>query len=343
MTLLSACRDYCTKHGLLSCGTVLVGVSGGADSMCLLDLLISITEDKTGSPGADSYPKIAAVHVNHGLRGKAAGWVVCGNGAAIVFAGLSVPWMNTLTPWSWRLSWLVLGLLVCLIALLCLLVLRNRPQELGLAPAGAVTQAKTHQPHQLGSVRSVSLQLILHCGAIYAIFGFTFVSYATFIVTTMVRQYGFSQQVAGSFWCWVGVLSLFSGPLFGMLADRYSRRVALMAAFAVQTLAYLLVGLNLGELALYCSIGCFGIVAWAIPSIMAALSGDYAGADKAVSLFSAITLLFAGGQVAGPTLAGWIAEKTGTFCGSFLLAAALTTTAVLLALVLPRPGTREAR
>lgn len=275
------------------------------------------------------------------LRGKAAGWVVSGNGAAIVFAGLSVPWMNTLSPWSWRLSWLVLGLLVCLIALLCLLVLRNRPQELGLTPAGAVIQAKAYQPHQLGSVRSVPLRLILHCGVIYAIFGFTFVSYATFIVTTMVRQYGFSQQVAGSFWCWVGVLSLFSGPLFGMLGDRYSRRVALVVAFSVQTLAYLLVGLNLGELALYCSIGCFGIVAWAIPSIMAALSGDYAGADKAVSLFSAITLLFAGGQVAGPTLAGWIAEQTGTFCGSFLLAAALTTTAVLLALVLPQAGTSE--
>ena len=55
---------------------------------------------------------------------------------------------------------------------------------------------------------------------------------------------------------------------------------------------------------------------------MAALSGDYAGADKAVSMFSAITLLFAGGQVAGPYLAGQIAEKTGSFSGSFLLLAA---------------------
>lgn len=275
------------------------------------------------------------------LRGKAAGLVVSGNGAAIVLAGVSVPWMNGLTSWSWRLSWLVLGLVVCLIALICLLILRNRPQERGLLPAGAENDTKTHQPHQLGRVRAVPLSLILHCGAIYAIFGFTFVSYATFIVTAMVRQYGFSQQVAGSFWSWVGLLSLFSGPLFGMLADRCSRRVALMAAFAVQTLAYLLVGLDLGELALYGSIGCFGIVAWAIPSIMAALSGDYAGADKAVSLFSALTLLFAGGQVAGPTLAGWIAEKTGTFNGSFLLAATLTATAMLLALLLPKPGSNE--
>ena len=45
------------------------------------------------------------------LRGKAAGFVVSGNGAAIVFAGLSVPWLNGLSPWSWRLSWVVLGVI----------------------------------------------------------------------------------------------------------------------------------------------------------------------------------------------------------------------------------------
>jgi tRNA(Ile)-lysidine synthase len=72
MTLLSACRDYCTKHSLLSCGTVLVGVSGGADSMCLLDILFSITHDNSQSSGADSYPGILAVHINHGVRGVSA-------------------------------------------------------------------------------------------------------------------------------------------------------------------------------------------------------------------------------------------------------------------------------
>ncbi|MGE4558784.1 MAG: MFS transporter [Desulfobulbus sp.] len=276
------------------------------------------------------------------LRGKASGLVVSGNGAAIVLAGLCVPWMNGLSAFTWRLSWMVLGFLVCLTALLCLLLLRNHPRELGLEPAGSTSTAKPQSPHRLGPTRSVPPLLIFHCGTLYAIFGFTFVSYATFIVTALVRQYGFSQQAAGSFWSWVGLLSVFSGPLFGTLADRFSRRAALMAAFSVQTLAYLLVGLNLGEFFLYLSIGCFGIVAWAIPSIMAALSGDYAGADKAVSMFSAITLLFAGGQVAGPFLAGQVAEKTGSFSGSFLLAAGLTATAVLLALVLPKPNAKKA-
>jgi MFS family permease len=272
------------------------------------------------------------------LRGKAAGFVVSGNGAAIIFAGLSIPWLNSLTVYGWRLSWVVLGCVVLLIALVCLLVLRNRPQDLGMQSAGQIERPFVGQPHQLTTERSVSPVLILHCGAIYCIFGFTFVSYATFIVTTMVRQYGFSQEAAGSFWSWVGLFSLFSGPLFGMLADRVSRRFSLMVVFGIQTLSYLLAGLQLSEPFLYLSIGCFGIVAWSIPSIMAALAGDYAGPDKAFALFSALTFIFAIGQVAGPFLAGVIAEQTGSFAMSYLLAAGMTTGAVLLAMILPDPA-----
>jgi hypothetical protein len=70
---------------------------------------------------------------------------------------------------------------------------------------------------------------------------------------------------------------------------------------------------------------------------MAALAGDYAGPDKAFALFSALTFIFATGQVAGPFLAGLIAEQTGAFSASYLLAAGLTAGAVLLAMLLPNP------
>lgn len=71
MTLLSTCRDYCENHRLLSCKTILVGVSGGADSMCLLDILDSMAYGRTEDPKEKPFPGIVAVHVNHGLRVEA--------------------------------------------------------------------------------------------------------------------------------------------------------------------------------------------------------------------------------------------------------------------------------
>jgi len=325
-----------TTAALLLSGFSMVGIGFASSLVSIMGLYI-LTGIGTAMANIPIMAVLSSWFASR-LRGKAAGFVVSGNGAAIVFAGQAVPWLNGMTLYTWRLSWVVLGVVVILIGIVCLLVLRNRPQDMGLAPAGQEAHGNVGQPHQLHRERTVPLRLILHLGAIYFIFGFTFVSYATFIVTTMVQQYGFSQQTAGSFWSWVGLLSLFSGPLFGMLADRISRRFSLMVVFSVQTLAYLLAGLHLSVPFLFLSIGCFGIVAWSIPSIMAALTGDYAGPDKTFALFSAITFIFAIGQVAGPFLAGLIAEQTGSFSGSYLLAAALTGMAVLLALLLPKPG-----
>ena len=50
------------KHNMISCGdTVIVGLSGGADSMTLLHMLNAIKDDYS--------LKIIAAHVNHCLRG----------------------------------------------------------------------------------------------------------------------------------------------------------------------------------------------------------------------------------------------------------------------------------
>jgi MFS family permease len=103
-----------------------------------------------------------------------------------------------------------------------------------------------------------------------------------------------------------------------------------MIVFSIQTLSYLLVGMQLSGPALMLSIGCFGIVAWSIPSIMIALVGDLVGARNTVRVFGLITFIFGMGQISGPYLAGLMAEKTGNFSGSFLMAAAMTSVAVII-------------
>ena len=102
--------------------------------------------------------------------------------------------------------------------------------------------------------------------------------------------------------------------------------------FSIQMCAYLLIALSLPGMFLYFSIGCYGIVAWAIPSIMAALVGDYVGPQKTARVFGFITFIFAIGQIAG-----FLAEKSGSFSSSFLMAALFAGLAVFLSSLLKKP------
>ena len=270
-------------------------------------------------------------------RGRAAGFVAIGSGFAIILSGKLIPYLNSIQEQGWRTSWLVLGTLVLVVAGICALVLRNSPQEQGLLPVG-MTESQAGKAHNLlgQPVHGRRSAIILHCAAIYFLFGFTYVIYATFIVTTLVTEKGLSEAVAGNFWSWVGLLSLVSGPVFGGLSDRFGRSPALMLVFSIQALAYLLIALDLPPFFLYLSIGCYGIVVWSVPSIMAALVGDYAGAERVATIFGFVTFIFGLGQIIGPFLAGILAETTGSFAGSFLLAAAMAGTAVILSAFLPK-------
>ncbi len=156
-------------------------------------------------------------------------------------------------------------------------------------------------------------------------------------MTTLVRERGFSETIAGNFWSWVGFLSLFSGPVFGTLSDRLGRKAGLMIVFSLQTLAYLMVAMNLPPLFLYLSIGFYGLVAWSIPSIMVAAVSEYVGVDKALAAFGFITFIFGLGQIAGPSIAGILAEKAGGFSSSFFMAAAFAGLAIALTSFLKKP------
>jgi MFS family permease len=180
--------------------------------------------------------------------------------------------------------------------------------------------------------------LLLHLGLLYSLFGASYVIYLTFFVTSLVDEHGFTEATAGGVWSSLGFLSLFSGPLFGALSDRIGRRAGLMIVFAIQGTAYLLATAPLAPAFLYISAGLFGIVAWSIPSIMAAVVGDYFGAERAASTFGTITLFFGFGQIVGPGVAGWAAEVADGFAISFAMATALAFLAVILAALMPRPA-----
>ncbi len=273
------------------------------------------------------------------IRGKAAGFIVIGSGFAIILSGMLIPFINRIYgPEGWRVNWLVLGCTVLIIAFVSLFLIRNKPDEKGLKPIGSDDTAPFYsQAIDKMKTSIYKSRVIYHLGIIYFLFGYTYVIYATFIVTTLVKERGFSESAAGNFWSWVGFLSLFSGPVFGTLSDKLGRKAGLMIVFFLQMISYLLVATKLPGLFLYLSIGFYGIVAWSIPSIMAAAVGDYFGSHKAGQAFGFVTFIFGFGQIIGPAVAGILAEKTGSFSGSFYMAAAFAGTAILLTAFLKRP------
>lgn len=292
--------------------------------------------------GAANVPMMGLITAwfNRAIRGRAAGFVVIGSGFAIILSGKLIPYVNGVKgPEGWRLNWLILAGLVAAIASLAFLILRNHPEDKGLLPLG--TDKTDFMPDRHAAAvpkeniyRNKTLYLL---GAVYFLFGYTYVIYATFIVTTLVKERGFSEAVAGNFWSWVGFLSLFSGPVFGTLSDRLGRKAGLMIVFSLQMLAYLLVAANLPPLFLYLSIGFYGMVAWSIPSIMVAAVSEYVGIDKALAAFGFITFIFGLGQITGPSIAGMLAEKTGSFSSSFFMAAAFAGVAIVLTSFLKKP------
>lgn len=273
-------------------------------------------------------------------RGRAAGTMLSGNGLAIVFTGLFIPWVNAgQGAEGWRTGWLTIGVISLVIAVVAALFLRDDPDEMGLAPLGKVTPTVSVSPDKTGQKKKETHRwTMVHLGSIYTLFGATYVVYATFIVTTLVNERGFGEGAAGSFWAVVGGLSIFSGPLFGWLSDRLGRKTGMMVVYTLFTVAYVLVAANLPNAFLYASIGIFGLAVWSIPTIMSAAVGDYMGPEQAVKAFGFITLFFGAGQITGPAVAGFLADMTGTFSMAFWLCAILTAGAVVLTCFLREPS-----
>lgn len=315
---------------------ILSGMSRG-----FLFLLASYTLTGVGS-GAANVPIMALITswFAGNVRGRASGFVVIGSGFAIILSGKLIPYINEVyPPAGWRIGWYVLGSVVLIIACIAFALLKDRPGQIGLKPIGGefIPQASRNNCKASADKSVYKLGILYHLGTIYFLFGYTYVIYATFIVTALVKERGFPESAAGQFWAVLGFLSLFSGPVFGSISDKLGRKAGFIIVFSLQMIAYLLIASGMTGIFLYLSIGLYGIVAWSIPSIMAAAVGDYAGPEKMAKAFGLVTFIFGFGQIAGPSVAGTLAEVMGSFTSSFIMAAAFAGVAIIVALFLRKP------
>ena len=118
----------------------------------------------------------------------------------------------------------------------------------------------------------------------------------------------------------IGWLSISCGIIWGWFSDLTGRKYGLAVVSLLQGSSYLIFAVWRTPTGLLVSVILFGITAWSIPAIMAALCGDLLGARLAPAGLGFITLLFGIGQAIGPSVAGAMADAADSLFPAMLLA-----------------------
>lgn len=305
---------------LTGVGMLFTGLAGGFVAAMIWRTLTGV-----GS-GASNVPAMGLVSTWFAKRqrGLASGIAVSGSSIALIGAGPLVPrLLSVYGETGWRVSWFLFGGTTLALAVLDFVLMRNRPGEMGLSPAGdeAGNSSAPTGDSRLDWSDVYGSLTVWHLGLVYIAFGFSYIIYMTFFTKYLIAEGGYSKEAAGALFMLVGWFSLFSGLIWGTVSDVIGRKRALIVVYLIHTLAFGLFGLWPAPSGLTLSAIVFGLAAWSIPAIMSATCGDLLGPRLAPAALGFITLFFGIGQAVGPSVAGLIADATGTFAPAFVLAA----------------------
>jgi MFS family permease len=263
---------------------------------------------------------------------------------SIAFSGVGVgailllPWLQAvIAAEGWREACWVLALLVlCVLGPLNLLV-RKRPEELGLRPDGEAGPVETgpRRPaanvvDQAWAATDWTLARALRTARFWWIaLGFACALFAWYAVQVHQTQYlievGFPPLVAG--WA-LGLVSAVAIPGqigLGALSDRIGREWVWTigcAGFVASYLALIALEGNPSPALLYAMVITQGLLGYALPSVMGAIVAEIFEGPHYGAIFGAINVALVGGGAAGPWVAGLMHDATGSYRLAFAIAIA---------------------
>jgi predicted MFS family arabinose efflux permease len=217
---------------------------------------------------------------------------------------------------GWQLGWLVLGgLSVCATVLMAL---RLRAAELPAPP-----------PPAAGAKR-LKLRTLAAGMAGYGCFGLGYIGYMTFIVT-LLREEGLAAGTVTAFYALLGVGVMASPWLWAGLLQRARGGGALATLNALLALATALPVLVVHPVAAFASGALFGAVFLSVVASTTALVRHNLDPALWPAGISAFTIVFAAGQIVGPSLVGGLADGAGGLRAGLAVSAALLALGALLA------------
>ncbi|APW40377.1 MFS transporter [Rhodoferax koreense] len=248
-----------------------------------------------------------------GRGGLVLGLYYGGTGWGIVLSAWLVPAVLAAmqgAPHGWAWAWWALAL-ACVLATAVLCwparVLPEGPQAASAQPAAAAPDFHW---------RPFGFAL-----AGYGMFGVGYIGYMTFVIA-LLREQGASATAVTVFYALLGLAVLASSRIWAGLLDRSRGGEALARLNALLGVATVLPALTSAWPAVLLSGLVFGGVFLSVVASTTALVRHNLPASAWASGISAFTIVFAAGQIVGPTVVGWIADGPGGLARGLVFSAA---------------------
>ena len=229
--------------------------------------------------------------------------------------------------YDWRTCWFILSAPAFALVLINGFLLRTKPQELNLSPWGdgpslspwnhsGVTKAKVRYGELL-KLRNLWLVAIS-----YFFIGFTAYVINIFIVTYGTMELGIPYVRSAKLASAIAFRGIAGALFIPILSDFLGRKRCLIlidSSMAASIILIVWAGNN--WTALLAAAGIFGIFYAAAWPMYGAAAADFFPQGSTGSVLGFWTIFYGMGLTLAPTLGGYIADLTGTFTWSFLLAA----------------------
>jgi predicted MFS family arabinose efflux permease len=242
--------------------------------------------------------------------GLATGVVVGGGGLGVVAAGIVIPALLALdSATGWRLAWLGMAAIVLGVAVVVLHLLREPSR-------------RSERPPLLRSLHAVyGSPVVWQLGTVFFMYGLAYITYGTFFAAHLIVGRGLPADVVGRFWAIGGIAGMFGGILAGAAADRLGSKPTLALLFLLQGGSVLALAWGTGPGWYLASSLVYGLTVWSFAGVISAACGSAVGPALAPAGVSLAVVLMSIGQMLGPIIGGLLADPSGSFTRSLLVAA----------------------
>ncbi|SHN47663.1 YbfB/YjiJ family MFS transporter [Cryptosporangium aurantiacum] len=279
-----------------------------------------------------SYPGLLAARVLAGVAGALvfiAGAVLApttvyfaGAGLGIVLSGALVPSLLDHHPERWPLAWVGLA------------------AGAGLAAAVSWTAVRPTSPAPGGA--TITVRRLWPLAVVYFLFAAGYIAYITFLSAYLVGRNASTTQTTLT-WIVLGLAVIAAPSLWQRPISAWPGGRVLAVLLGVIAGAAGAVLLRPGSAVVIVSALAYGATFMAVPAAVTALVRAATPSDRLAGTLALFTVVFAVGQMAGPWLAGEVADRT-TADATLGWTVALCGAGALLAAISVRPaGCRQAR